>query len=238
MYRKRRTLGYSAVELAIALAVAATALSVTTAKLQTVLRRARVRSSVQEVYSLVLATRMQAIKRNQQVVLFVDTNKRQIVTWADKVPYNYVQDTNEPALNRYSIPPFVYFRAPSGGGLDSAASVAFDTYEGNSSRKNLVVFRGDGTLVAPQSADSLPPTRPTSYSSTVPSGSALCSSGCRGIYIADRSSGGNSYRNLFRISVDDFGRTGRASLLKWLPAKAGGKGGADTFVPSPWTWYD
>ena len=237
MNRKhRRALGYSAVEMAIALAVAATALSVTSFKVQTALRRARLRSSVQEVYSLVLATRMQAIKRNQQVVMFVDTSRKQIVSWADKAPYNYVQDTNEPSLLTYSIPAFVYFRSPFGGGIDSAASVAFDTYEGNRSRKNLIVFRGDGTLVPPQSTDSQPPDRPASYSSTVPSGSVSCDDGCRGIYMADRSSGGNSIRNLFRISVDDFGRTGRASLLKWLPG--GGGRGVDTFVPSPWTWYD
>jgi hypothetical protein len=55
--------------------------------------------------------------------------------------------------------------------------------------------------------------------------------GCRGIFLADG-------RNVFRVSVDDFGRIGRVSLLKWLPPGHGGNAGERDFTPPPWKWVD
>ena len=93
-------------------------------------------------------------------------------------------------------------------------------------------------LVAPQAANSQPPSRPLSYSTNVPPGSVNCSAaGCRGILVADRSDDGAD-RNLFRISVDDYSRVGKASLLKWLPTGQGGNTGERNFVPPPWKWVD
>jgi len=38
--------------------------------------------------------------------------------------------------------------------------------------------------------------------------------------------------------VEDFGRTGRASLLKWLPTSDGDNAGENNYVPGPWVWAD
>lgn len=208
-----------------------------------VFRRERLRSAVREVYSLVLATRMQAVKRNRQVVLFVDTTNRQIVTWADSVPYNYVQDAadpNEATINKYRIPDYIYFRyAPDGAAVNSAEAITFDGYPGAAGAVDRIVFRGDGSLLPPTCGICRFPQRPSAYTSTVPAGSIDCNPGnrCVGIYIADNDQSGDvPNRNVFRISVDDFGRTGKASLLKWIPTSEGGNGGETNYVPPPWNW--
>ena len=119
-------------------------------------RHAKLRSSVQEIYSLVLATRMQAVKRNSQVILLVDLDNRRIVSWADRTPYNYKQDANEPTINSYGIPGSISFRA-LGNDANSAQSVAFDTYEGKKKLVDMIVFRGDGTLLQPENKSSQQP---------------------------------------------------------------------------------
>ncbi len=213
-----------------------------------VLRRQRLRGTVQEIYSLVLATRMQAVKRNQNVVMFIDQTNRRIVTWADNLPYNFIQDPGptppaEPTINIYNIPGYVYFRFAPDGALDGPNSIAFDGYIGNALLTNRVVFAGDGTLVLPQSTQSAPPIMPSAITSTVPAGSINCNAGgtgrCRGIYISDKPDTGDiPNRNTFRVSVDDFGATGKASLLKWLPTPQGGNAGDRNYVPRPWIWAD
>jgi hypothetical protein len=46
-------------------------------------------------------------------------------------------------------------------------------------------------------------------------------------------------RDVFRISIDDFGANGKVSVLKWLPPVHGGNAGEANFVPgSPWIWLD
>ena len=60
-----------------------------------------------------------------------------------------------------------------------------------------------------------------------------CKKNCRGIYISDKAAGGDEDQNIFRISVDDFGPSGHASLLKWLPDDQGGNKGETDFVPPP-----
>ena len=80
----------------------------------------------------------------------------------------------------------------------------------------------------------------TTLTATVPNGSINCntaSSRCRGIYMSDHTTTGDvNDRNTFRISVDDFGQTGRASLLKWIPTSEGGNAGEYDYVPGPWKW--
>jgi hypothetical protein len=178
------------------------------------------------MYSLVLATRMQAVKRDSHVVMFVDMSQRRIRSWADRTPYNYVQDANEPTINSYSIPAHVYIQ-----------SVAFDTYGGSKKIKDLVVFQGDGTLVDPEKRTSKKASRPNPYTTTVPPGSVDCKK-CRGIYISDKATGDEDDQNIFRISVDDFGSSGRATLLKRLSADQGANSGETNYVPPPWTWVD
>ncbi len=224
--RHYRARGFTTIELAVVVALAGIVMSVIMPQMARVMRHARLRSAVREMYSLVLATRMQAVKRNSQVVMFVNVNKRRVVSWADRTPYNYVQDANEPTINSYTIPAYVYI-----------PSVNFDAYGADKKGKDMIVFQGDGTLVEPQRKRSRPPARPRSYSTNVPPGSVDCRANCRGIFVSDKATGDEEDQNIFRISVDDFGPSGRASLLKRLPADQG-NGGESNYVPPPWTWVD
>jgi len=229
--------GFTAIELVVAVAIVGSVCLFTGAYLHTIFRREKMKASVREVYALVLATRMQAVKRNQNVVLHLDLADRQISSWADTPPENSVRDAGEPVLNAYTLPTFVAFRQMDGA-LNGPDSVAFDQYAGDAALVDRIVFRGDGSLLPPQASNSQPPVRPGTYSAAVPSNSVNCpAAGCRGIYLADRPESGVE-RNLFRISVDDFGRIGKASLLKWLPAEQGGNAGEKDFVPPPWRWVD
>jgi Tfp pilus assembly protein FimT len=205
-----------------------------------IMKRERLRSDASEIYAQVLAARMQAVKRNNPVVLFFDLPNRQIISWADLPPNNFTQDVNEPTINRYQVPSYVLFSFAPSGVTDGPNAVSFDTYLGNAAVVDRIIFRGDGTLLQPQATNSAQPARPGTYTTTVPNGSINCvSSQCRGVYISDRDSSADPKRNVFRISVDDFGISGKASLLKYLPPGAGGNGGEVNYVPgSPWPWLD
>ena len=228
--------GFTAIELLVAMAILASVCLFAGAYLRTILRREKVKASVRQIYTLVLAARMQALRHDSNVVLHVDLAAREVTAWADTSP-NFIRDSTEPVLDSYRLPTDLVFRSV-GGAINGSDSVAFDDYLGNPSLVDRVVFRSDGSLVAPQAANSQPPSRPLSYSTNVPPGSVNCSAaGCRGIFVADRSDDGAD-RNLFRISVDDYSRVGKASLLKWLPTEQGGNTGERNFVPPPWKWVD
>ena len=234
----RREAGFTAIELIAVIVIGILITAVITPYVSRLYRRQRLMTVVREIESLVLATRMQAVKRNQQVILKIDPVNRLAWSWAD-VNGNFAQDAGEPTINQYTIPNQVFFRqAPNGAAVNSPSAVAFDMYNGNSALVDMIVFLGNGTVVPPQSSASQPATRPT-YSATVLHGAVDCSPRCRGVYIADTASGTNQPdRNCFRISVDDFGSTGRVSLLKWLPTSRGGNAGEVNYVPPPWEWYD
>ena len=83
--------------------------------------------------------------------------------------------------------------------------------------------------------------RPAVHTATVPYGSINCNPGniCRGVYLSDRPrTGQRGELNMFRVSVSDFGPTGRISILKWLPSSEGGNPGENNFVPPPWKWVE
>lgn len=228
--------GFTFIEVAVILGLVAVAMSMTTPQVQRALRQAKLRSAADEMYSLVLETRAQALRRKQQVVLFVDLSRRRVVTWVDRPPFNFKQDADEPTIDTYNIPSSVCFQGLSGG-PNGASAVAFDTYSGNPGLVDMIVFRGDGTLVAPESPSSRPPAWPSIYTAAVPPGSVRCPGGCRGIYLSDCPGAAPSANpNTFRISVDAFGRSGRPSLLKWLPTSQGGNAGESDYVPPPWKW--
>ncbi len=233
--------GYTMVELAIVIAIIGIMAAVAIPYVLRILRRQRLRGAVQEVYSIALATRMQAVKRNQQVVMFIDLTNRRIVTWAD-VNGDFLQGVGEPTINRYQIPGYIFFSYAPSGTVNDVKAVSFDKYNLDASLEDRIVFRGDGTLVPPQAANSQQPQKVVApFTATVPEGSINCNPGnqCRGIYIADRDlTGDTPNRNVFRISVDDFGATGKASLLKWVPTASGGNAGQTNYVPGPWTWAD
>jgi Tfp pilus assembly protein FimT len=204
-------------------------------------RRERLRVAAQEVFTLVVAARLKAVKLNQQVVLWINPSTRLIVAWPDAAPLNFVQDPGEPTVLHLRLRLGVYFQSPNGDELNGSDSVAFDTYGGNPEIVDRVVFRPDGTLVIPQGSNSRAPMRPAARTATVPFGSLNCNPGntCRGIYISDRSRASpEDNPNTFRVSVSDFGPTGRVSLLKWLPPSEGGNPGENNYVPPPWKWVD
>ena len=208
--------------------------------IQRIVRRERLRSSVREIYSIVLAARMQAAKRNAQTIVWFDLANHRVVAWAENLPYNFTQDAGEVVFAQYEVPKYIYFRfAPNGSAVDSASAVALDTYNGNALLTDMIVFQGDGTLLPPGAVNSQQPVRPSSYSATVPYGSVNCNSGAgaRGVYMSDEQTTGDvDDRNVFRVSVDDFGSTGKASLLKWIPTSEGGNAGEFDYVPPPWQW--
>ncbi|HYK41018.1 MAG TPA: GspH/FimT family pseudopilin [Thermoanaerobaculia bacterium] len=229
------------IETLVVLVLAGILAAISAPFIERIIRHERLRSSVREVYSIVLAARMQAVKRNTQVIVKFDLANRTVYSWADGLPYNYTRDAGEDTLSTYRVPEWIYFRqAPDGSGVDSASAVAFDTYNGNPGLVDMIVFRGDGTILTPQSPISGRPQKPGTFTATVPSGSVNCDAGggrCRGVFMSDQPlTGDTPNRNTFRISVDDFGSSGRASLLKWLSTPEGGNGGEQNYVPAPWNW--
>ncbi|MEP6802103.1 MAG: prepilin-type N-terminal cleavage/methylation domain-containing protein [Acidobacteriota bacterium] len=240
---RRGSPGFTMIELVIVIAILGIVVGIAIPTFMRFVRRENLRAPVREVHSIVLAARMQAAKRNQQVIVFFDMTNHRVTSWADNLPYNYIQDVAEPLLADFHVPDKIVFRkAPNGAAVNDADAVAFDTYLGNAARVDMIVFRPDGTILPPEAANSIRPVLPgsppgSSYTSTVPAGSVNCAAGCRGIYMSDNDSTGDfPNRNTFRISVDDTGSTGRVTLLKWLPTSEGGNGGEVNFVPTPWRW--
>jgi hypothetical protein len=229
--------GFTSVEFVVAMAIVVSVCLFTLAYLHTILHRERMKATVRDIYSAVLETRMQAVRRDANVVLEIDLERRQMTAWADRAPGNFLRDDSEPLLGIRPLPTFLSLRSIEGP-VDGPDSVAFDQYGGDPSLVDRIVFRSNGGLLLPEGANSEPPVRPRRFTGDVPATSVNCrDTGCRGIFLADRSAGGPN-RNLFRISVDDFGRVGKASLLKWLPPDQGGNSGERNFVPPPWKWVD
>jgi type II secretory pathway pseudopilin PulG len=229
------------VETIVALTVAGIVVLLAGPYLYRLLRRERLRTAAQEVYTLVVAARLQAVKLNQQVVLWIEPATREAVAWADAAPLNFVRDPGEAVVLRFRIRSGVFFRYAPSGEVNDANSVSFDGYRGDREIVDRVVFHPDGTLELPQAPNSKAPARPGRVTATVSYGSINCNPGdsCRGIYISDRSTGRpEASGNTFRIGVNDFGPTGRVSLLKWVPASQGGNPGETNYVPPPWKWVD
>jgi len=224
--------GFTIVETLIVILLIGIATAVFSPFMFGVFRRERMRSVVREVYSIVLAARMQAVKRNTRVVVFFDLPKHRVISWAENAPFNFTQDVGEPTLTEFELPKQIDFQY-HGGAIDDADAVSFDKYIANAALVDMIVYQGDGTLLAPSATNSGLPLRPGSVTTAVPSGSANVKTGgghARGVYISDPEG------NTFRISVDDFGSSGRASLLKFLPTSQGGLGGEIDYVPAPWQW--
>ncbi|MEO8347576.1 MAG: hypothetical protein ABI610_01590 [Acidobacteriota bacterium] len=228
---------FKSIETVVAMAILASACLFAGAYFYTILRRERIKAAAHGVHQLVLSARMQAVRRERYVVLQVDVGSRELASWIDDPPQNFVRDPGERFLGSYRIPEAVAFRSV-GGSVGGSDSVSFDKYQWNDALVDRIVFRGDGSLVIPQATNSRPPVRPRAVTASVTSTSINCPpAGCRGIFLADRSGRGTG-KNVFRVSVDDFGRIGRVSLLKWLPPGHGGNAGERDFTPPPWEWVD
>jgi hypothetical protein len=228
---------FQSIETVVAIAIVASVSLFAGAYLYTILGREQIKATARNVHSLVLGSRLQAVRLERYVVLQVDVGARELVSWVDDPPENFERDRGERVLGSYRIPEAVALRSV-GGAVGGPDSVSFDKYQWNDALVDRVVFRGDGSLVTPQATNSRPPGRPRRVTASVPSASIDCPpSGCRGIFLADRSGRGTG-RNVFRVSVDDFGRIGKVSLLKWLPPGHGGNAGERDFTPPPWKWVD
>jgi Tfp pilus assembly protein FimT len=228
------------IELVVVVGIIGILILVATPFIFRIFKREKLRSAVQEVYSQVLAARMQAIRRNTAVVVYFNLVTRDMITWADLPPNDYIQNAGEPTINQWRIPDSVLFTYAPGGAVDGANAIAFDQYNGNAALVDRIIFQGDGTLLPPQAANSVQPAKPAAYTASVRAGAINCvANTCRGIYISDRDNSFDPGRNVFRISVDDFGISGKASLLKWLPVSQGGNAGETNYVPgSPWVWSE
>ena len=252
--RNRTRRGFTLLELTIVVAILGIILVAVAPWFYQALKRQKLTSPVREIYSLVLASRMQAVRRNQRVILAVcgvtagapapcgpaDMTNRRIVTWADNLPYNFVQDAGEPTINNYMVPSNVVFQFAPDGVTNGTAAVAFDTYNGDATIVDRIVFKGDGTLMPPECAYCLAPLTPSAYTVGVPYGSVNCGnpSACRGIYMADNDQTGDQpNRNVFRVSVED---AGRVTLLKWIPTTGvpPGNGSERDYVVPPWNWVN
>jgi len=231
-----------AVEAMVAVVVASLVCLLAGPYLYRLYQRERLRQGAQEISTMLLAARLTSLKLNRQIVLWFDPVNRVVTGWADDPPYNFIQDPGENTLLRFKIRSGIHFRyAPGGDRVNGPDAISFDGYEGNPDLVDRVAFRPDGTLFAPQSPNSKPPRRPRAVTAAVPFGSIDCNpdDSCRGIYISDRPDGGyEANRNTFRISVNDFGPTGRVTILKWLPASEGANPRETNYVPPPWKWVD
>jgi type II secretory pathway pseudopilin PulG len=231
-----------AVEVMVAVIVASIVCLLAGPYLYRLYRRERLRVAAQEMATVIRAVRLKAIQQGRQAVLWIDPASRATVGWAEEPPYNFIQDPGEPTLVRFRMRSGVFFRySPDGDGVNGADAVAFDTYVGNPKLVDRIVLRPDGSLVPPESPGSKAPLRPAVNTARVPYGSINCAAdtSCRGIYLSDRADGGpEARRNTFRVSINDFGPTGRVTILKWMPSSEGGNRGETDYVPPPWKWVD
>lgn len=221
-------------------------------------RRYYLFSAVKQVQYLVLATRMQAVRRNQNAILFVDLANRRVFSWADPNA-NFLHDAGEPILNQFVVPPGVIFTRPPQNRVDGPDAVSFDGYRGNARLVDMIVFTPDGRIVPPQGGDSNAPRSPPSNPPDIPFGSIECRGtnfpstglpprhgrangnngmGCRGIFMGRRTANGRAISDdVFRISADDVGPTGRVTLLKWIGSQS--REGLYFVPPYPgWIWFD
>ncbi len=250
--------GFSAVEILVVMVLLLTVSLFVGSLTVRLYRRYQMFSAVKEVQALVLATRMLAVRQNQNAILFTDLPNHRIYSWVDK-NRNFKQDADEPTVNVFVVPPIVDFSMPPNGQIDGKDSVSFDKYLGNPQLFDMIVFQPDGTIVPPEDQNSNAPRRPDAYTADIPFGSIDCRGtnipstglpplhgqwnanngmGCRGIYMAKRIPTGTApSEDVFRISVDDLGRTGRVTLLKWIGSNE--RAGL-FFVPANpgWHWVD
>jgi prepilin-type N-terminal cleavage/methylation domain-containing protein len=254
----RRVRGFSIVELMVVLALVATATLFVGTLTVRLYRRYCLFSAAKQVQYLVLATRMQAIRRNQNAVLFVDLANRRVFSFADPNG-NFAQDAGEPILNEFVVPPVVVFARPPQNTVDGADAVSFDGYAGNVRLVDMIVFTPDGKIVPPQGNDSNAPRSPPSNPPDIPYGSIECRGtnvpstglpplhgqansnngmGCRGIFMGRLTANGTAFSDdVFRISADDVGPSGRVTILKYIGSQ--NREGLYFVPPNPgWIWFD
>jgi hypothetical protein len=257
---ERKEDGFALAEALAVTVILAIILLFTSQNMLRLIHRYQTTSAVREVYSIVLATRMLAVRSAQNAVVQFDTRENRVWAWIDGNG-NFSQDANEPTQLMFMVPPITRFSFPRGG---NQWDIAFDGYNGDNRLTDRIVFRPDGTIVDPECTKCNSPrqidrrttrTGQNAYPD-VPSGSIDCRGtnipstglpplhgtwngnngfGCRGVYMTRVIGTDTLSDDVFRISVDSFRRS--VSILKWV--------GPDTragvlFVPPhpAWTWFD
>jgi Tfp pilus assembly protein FimT len=248
--------GFSSIELLIVLAILAVVIVLSGTLTVRLYRRYQMLAAVREVYSIVLATRMHAIKHARNAIVLVDLARRRVHSWVDD-NRNFVQDAGEPTRTQYQVPTVVVFAMPHSLKVDDGDAVSFDTYEWDKNLTDRIVFMPDGRAVPPGGNNSNAPRKPDAHTPDIPFGSIDCRGtnipstglpplhgtangnngmGCRGIYMSKRMFGEPS-DDVFRISVDDLGPSGKVTLLKWIGRNS--RNGLYFVPPNPaWTWFD
>lgn len=224
--------GFSLVEIVAALTIVAVVGAAAAPLAGKMTRRARDFGALSEARQVLGVARMQAIRRGAIVVVTVArsadgrillhtfqdlANDTTSPLPADEMAAagNARQDTgtfltspatDEPTLSDVSLPEGVRLWKQGSAADDVTEAVRFDTYGGDTTVTDRIVFLPSGGIVPPQDAGSGPPT---------------ATSG-RGIYFADVPG-----KNFFRITVDA-DLTGRIRSDKYVEGSG--------YVPSGWTW--
>jgi len=242
--------GFGIIELSVVMAILTSVFLFVYPITLRMIHRAQTTSAVREVYSIVLATRMLAVRSGSNAIVQFDLPNNQVHSWVDRNG-NFVQDADEPTKNFFWVPPITRFDFPHGAGK---FDISFDTYNGNKAAKDMIVFRPDGTIMTPECTKCNSPRPLYDLAPDVPYGSIDCRGtnlpstglpplhgswngnngfGCRGIYMT-RQAGGDT-DDVFRISVDGFNRS--PSILKWVGPDH--RNGLLFTPPSPaWNWFD
>lgn len=109
--------------------------------LLTSLHRAKVEGAAQQISAFGQRARLEAIKRNRQTMLRVDTASHELISFVD-ANENRVQDADEDLLGRFKLPALVEFRgAPAGTASDQLAVVGFSGNPGP-------VFEPNGSVLS------------------------------------------------------------------------------------------
>lgn len=253
----KREDGFALAEGLVVLVIFAIVLLFTSQNMLRLIHRYQTTSAVREVYSLVLATRMLAVRSAQNAVVQFDIPGNQVRAWID-VNGNFVQDANEPTRLIFMVPPITRFAFPRGG---NQWDISFDGYNGDRTLTDRIVFRPDGTIVNPECTKCNSPRQIARTPSRnpypdVPFGSIDCRGtnvpstglpplhatwngnngfGCRGVYMTRVIGTDTLSDDVFRISVDNFSRS--VSILKWIGPNT--RGGVLFVPPNPaWSWFD
>lgn len=233
--------GFSLLEALVVIAILAVVAAMAVGLVGQEVRRARLTGAGRDLRSVLWEARMAAVRSGHNVVVEFDTssNPMRATVFEDysadpAFPHppaeaandgNGVRDTygsdslDEPVLRQYALPAHAVFRRP-GGSPGDADSVAYD---GVVPRPGLAPL-ADRIIFLPGGA-SIPPTaNPAPTRSSLGEGVLDCGNHARGIYIADEKAA-----DFFRVAVDDFGSSGRVSVLKQIPPNP-------DFGPAPWRW--
>ncbi len=227
-----RQAGFTLPEILAAVTLAAIVGAAATPVAGKMARRARAFGALAEIRQALAVARMQAIRRGVNVVVTISRSSDGRIllhTFQDRAndatsplpadeqaaAGNSRQDTglfatspatDEPTLSDVTVESGIRLWKQGSAADDAAQAIRFDTYGGDASLDDRIVFLPSGGILPPQDADSGAPTP----------------SAGRGIYFADFSG-----KNFFRLTVDA-DLTGRIRSDKYQEGSG--------YVPSGWTW--